>query len=176
MQVIIDIPEHTFNYIHNGGSTGASLLIENAIKNGTQLLEEHGRLIDVDEALREWKNVLDFEIDHPKYQCTIRDVLEGAPVIVEAGKIETPSKTEMALGRGKEMKDEYEYKMSIPVSGRLDAHVISETPLTKEEVMQRAFESANFGELEDCDINHETDIDELYFEGEDASEERGDYK
>ena len=48
MQVVIDIPEHTFNHIHNGGSIGASLLIENAIKNGAPLPKGHGELKDTD--------------------------------------------------------------------------------------------------------------------------------
>ena len=37
MKVIIDIPEDTYNHLRNGGSIGASLMIENAIKNGTPL-------------------------------------------------------------------------------------------------------------------------------------------
>ena len=35
MKLIIDIPEDTYTHLCNGGNIGASLLIENAIKNGT---------------------------------------------------------------------------------------------------------------------------------------------
>ena len=37
MQIVIDIPEDTYNHLRNGGSIGASLMIENVIKNGTPL-------------------------------------------------------------------------------------------------------------------------------------------
>ena len=55
-----------------------------AIKKGTPLPKGHGRLIDADDAKREWQNVLDCEVEHPRYQCTIRDVLEDAPTIIGA--------------------------------------------------------------------------------------------
>jgi len=48
MQIVIDIPEHTYNHIHRGGNSGASLMIDNAIKNGTPLPKGHGTLKDVD--------------------------------------------------------------------------------------------------------------------------------
>lgn len=37
MKEIIEIPEETYIHLHNGGNIGASLLIENAIKNGTPI-------------------------------------------------------------------------------------------------------------------------------------------
>lgn len=43
MKVVIDIPEEMYNHLKNGGNVGASLLIENAIKNGTPLPKGHGR-------------------------------------------------------------------------------------------------------------------------------------
>ena len=48
MQILIDIPEDTYNHLRNGGSIGASLMIENAIKNGKPLPKGHGRLGDLD--------------------------------------------------------------------------------------------------------------------------------
>jgi hypothetical protein len=32
MQIIIDLPEETYNHIYNGGNSGAPLLIDEAIK------------------------------------------------------------------------------------------------------------------------------------------------
>ena len=37
MKLTIEIPEHTYIHLLNGGNIGASLMIENAIKNGTPL-------------------------------------------------------------------------------------------------------------------------------------------
>lgn len=39
----------------------------------------------------------------------------------------------------------YEYEMSIPVCGTLQAHIVSDVPLTKEQVVTQAFEEADFG-------------------------------
>lgn len=49
----------------------------------------------------------------------------------------------------------YVYEMNIPVFGRYEATVYSDEQLTEEEVLDRAFEKGDFGELKDCD----TDID-----------------
>lgn len=65
----------------------------------------------------------------------------------------------------------YEYDMSVPIMGTLNAHIVSETPLTKEEVAAQAFENADFGELENCDTNI-TDIDTLYFEETENEEDK----
>lgn len=46
IELAIKIPEETYIYLRDGGNIGASLLIENAIKNGTPLSKGHGRLID----------------------------------------------------------------------------------------------------------------------------------
>lgn len=47
MQIVIEIPEETYTHLRNGGSIGASLLIEDAIKNGTPLPKDHGKLVDI---------------------------------------------------------------------------------------------------------------------------------
>ena len=47
MQIVIEIPEETYTHLRNGGSIGASLLIEDAIKNGTPLPKGHGKLVDI---------------------------------------------------------------------------------------------------------------------------------
>ena len=46
IELVIKIPEKTYTFLCNGGNIGASLLIENAIKNGVPLPKGHGRLID----------------------------------------------------------------------------------------------------------------------------------
>lgn len=46
VELVIKIPEEIYIYLRNGGNIGASLLIENAIKNGTPLPKGHGDLID----------------------------------------------------------------------------------------------------------------------------------
>ena len=58
MQIIIDIPEEIYNYIHNGGNSGAPLLIDEAIKNGKLLAEEH------------WIGYWDEESRCYKYKCS----------------------------------------------------------------------------------------------------------
>jgi len=47
IELVIDIPEETYIYLRNGGTIGASLMIENAIKNGTPLPKGHGDLKDI---------------------------------------------------------------------------------------------------------------------------------
>ena len=46
IQIVINIPKSTYTHLCNGKSIGASLLIENAIKNGTPLPKGYGDLID----------------------------------------------------------------------------------------------------------------------------------
>ncbi len=77
MQIVIDISEHTFNHIHNGGNIGASLLIENAIKNGTPLPKGHGRITDIDKVLEEMKATRTYDIPF---------ALERVKPIIEADK------------------------------------------------------------------------------------------
>lgn len=49
MEIVINIPKETYIHLCNGGNIGSSLMIENAIKNGTPLPKGHGDLIDRDE-------------------------------------------------------------------------------------------------------------------------------
>ena len=44
IELVIKIPEEAYVHLRNGGSIGASLMIENAIKNGTPLPKGHGRI------------------------------------------------------------------------------------------------------------------------------------
>ena len=81
MQIVIDIPKETYIHLCNGGNIGASLLIENAIKNSTPLPKGHGRLIDAD--------ALDLEeevsmADDWKTAHEIANCVKYAPTIIEA--------------------------------------------------------------------------------------------
>jgi hypothetical protein len=90
MQIVIDIDEDYYEIIkHNVKVFDNDFKPYVLIANGTPLPKGHGRLIDADDAKREWQNVLDCEVEHPRYQCTIRDVLEDAPTIIEADKAES---------------------------------------------------------------------------------------
>ena len=50
MQIVIEIPEQKYNWIVNNPQTYTDELHE-AIRNGTPLPKNHGRLIDADEML-----------------------------------------------------------------------------------------------------------------------------
>lgn len=77
MQIVINIPEDTYRYFHNGGSIGTSLMIENAIKNGTPLPKGHGRLKDIDA-------IID-TLDSSDRDIYVKECLEeDTPTIIEA--------------------------------------------------------------------------------------------
>lgn len=86
MQIVIDIPEEEYKLCKRQWDTECDDVLMIAVKYGVPLPKHHGRLIDADDAKREWSNVIDCEVEHPKYQCTIRDVLEDAPTIIDADK------------------------------------------------------------------------------------------
>ena len=44
----------------------------------------HGRLIDADAFLEENKEFANRDFIHPKYECTLRDLIDSAPTIIEA--------------------------------------------------------------------------------------------
>ena len=56
MQIVIDIDEDTYNQVSNNDAYVLSevdyILIENAIANGTPLPKGHGRIADMDEAIK----------------------------------------------------------------------------------------------------------------------------
>ncbi len=56
MQIIINIPKETYIHLLNGGSIGASLMIENALKNGTPLPKGHGKIVDANRVLENGDN------------------------------------------------------------------------------------------------------------------------
>lgn len=53
IELVIKIPEEVYTHLRNGGNIGASLLIENAIKNGTPLEPGHGKIVDVNDVLKQ---------------------------------------------------------------------------------------------------------------------------
>lgn len=53
MYIIINIPEHTYNYIKANGARIPYDKLTDAIKKGTILPKGHGRLIDGDKLLRD---------------------------------------------------------------------------------------------------------------------------
>lgn len=81
MQIVIDIPEKIYIHLHDGGSIGASLMIENAIKSGTPLPKGHGRLIDADEIKFENR-----EFDTYGDYSRAFDAIDYAETIIEADK------------------------------------------------------------------------------------------
>lgn len=88
MQIVIEIDEEDFEIMKHNIAVNNPLCplsqeeMVATVAKGTPLPKGHGRLIDADDAKREWSNVIDCEIEHPKYQCTIRDVLEDAPTVI----------------------------------------------------------------------------------------------
>lgn len=80
MQIVIDIPEKIYIHLHDGGSIGASLMIENAIKNGTLLPKGHGRLIDENELIDE---IVCEEIDGRYYDVIYAHSIYDAETIIE---------------------------------------------------------------------------------------------
>lgn len=87
MQIVIDIPEDVKAVIDRKGTneTVAETLWQ-AVKNGTQLPEGHGRLIDADKIV-----LTDFECllcngDYKEALKMLDDKIKNAPTIIEADK------------------------------------------------------------------------------------------
>ena len=86
MQIVIDIPDNSMDYIDNyeKGSLFDIVLI-NAIKNGTPLPKNHGRLIDADAIEYTHEVARSLEDGHNWDElCVTRDEIDGAPTIIEA--------------------------------------------------------------------------------------------
>lgn len=75
MQLIIDIPKDAYDFIKRTGYHTQSLY--EAIKNGTPLPADHGRLIDMDAILKKYWN----------YSTGIgQKQIESMPIVVKATK------------------------------------------------------------------------------------------
>ena len=90
MQIAIDIPEKIYTHLRDGGSIGASLMIENAIKKGTPLPKGHGDLIDRRELKKDVYTTTEWNGDVHRiiYEASVDD----APTIIEADKAESENK------------------------------------------------------------------------------------
>ena len=76
MKIIIDISDEDYEYIKNSNDMNF-----NAIKNGTPLPKNHGRLIDadvIDDNIYELTRSLDLDYSQ------IINVVDNAPTIIEA--------------------------------------------------------------------------------------------
>lgn len=85
MQIVIDIPERTYEqlkFLREQGFDGFETIIDKAVANGTPL-KGHGRLIDADEIHFESR-----EFDTYEDYCRAFDAIDYAETIVEADKEE----------------------------------------------------------------------------------------
>lgn len=83
MRLIIEIPDAMYENAVNDLMCGN---FADRIKQGNVLPKNHGRLIDADAYKEQNGDILDCEIDHPKYQDTLRELIDNAPTIIEADK------------------------------------------------------------------------------------------
>ena len=87
MQVVIDIPEETYERIKDFYKTHETVeATYSYIVHGTPLPKGHGRLIDADLALK--KHCADYCRDIPNCEedCAIYDTFNHAPTVLEADK------------------------------------------------------------------------------------------
>ena len=91
MQIVIEIAERDYKYIKKleKGSTdyGATLHLYDAVKNGTPLPKNHGRLIDADkwekDFLKRYKDGMNDE--ELQFCLNHMDTIYSQPTIIEAG-------------------------------------------------------------------------------------------
>lgn len=74
------------------------------------------RLIDADAFIEENKEIIDCEIDHPKYQDTLRELIDQAPTIKTFTLADIEEQYRKGLEKGLEERPHGEW---IPVSERL---------------------------------------------------------
>ena len=86
MQIVINIPEDTYNEIINA-HPNMSNMIEQQIKMGT-VLSKHGRLIDADALIKDVGVGKPYCIVNglPSYICASQKDIHNAPTILEANK------------------------------------------------------------------------------------------
>ncbi len=101
IELVIKIPEEAYVHLRNGGSIGASLMIENAIKNGTPLPKGHGVLIDADELYEDFIDGTEGYDCHTWTRIEIGDSIENAHKIIEAEKSHERSDEDLGWGLGR---------------------------------------------------------------------------
>ena len=87
MQIVIDIPENTYNRIAEGGAKRDFVYksdLMRAILEGTPIPKGHGRLIDADELALQLSE-LSGDILNPCYGVTYSDI-KNAPVVIKADR------------------------------------------------------------------------------------------
>ena len=87
MQIVIDIPERTYEqlkFLREQGFDGFETIIDKAVANGTPLPEHHGRLIDADTLTLD--DISFFSIKD--YQKMLHKITTDVPTIIEADKEE----------------------------------------------------------------------------------------
>jgi hypothetical protein len=82
MQIVINIPETTYNTIMNYPKKWDEWAL-NAIKHGTPLPKGHGRLIDADKLKLTRHDIHVEEIDY-YHRCVSIENIDNAPTIIEA--------------------------------------------------------------------------------------------
>lgn len=87
MQIVIDVPDRIYKFISQNrilNITDSGILVK-AVRNGTPLPEEHGRLIDTDKLRRNFNTALrekDIHTDAGILEV-LGDLLDNASIIVK---------------------------------------------------------------------------------------------
>lgn len=55
---------------------------------GVKRIKPHGRLIDADAFLKRHPEFADREFDHPKFQDTLRELIDAEPTVIESDYID----------------------------------------------------------------------------------------
>ena len=88
MQIVIDIPESIYDTIQSDEMISREQLavLQMHILNGTPLPKGHGRLIDADDLLGEFRDgTEDYDFAHWT-RFDIANIIDNAPTIVEADR------------------------------------------------------------------------------------------
>lgn len=95
MQIVIDIPERTYEqlkFLREQGFDGFETIIDKAVANGTPL-SKHGRLIDVDALIKQLEamanNRWNIQVGANKGLEEAIDIVDDAPTIIEADVAES---------------------------------------------------------------------------------------
>lgn len=89
MQIVIDIPKEIYDEIHekNYYSLKGKEALRVGVMNCIVLPEHHGRLIDADVYKWDNRDIIDCEINHPKFEVTLEELIDDALTVVETNKI-----------------------------------------------------------------------------------------
>ena len=86
MQIVIDIPEEYYNFIKNNEDRFSGSRIYDCVLNGTVLPEGHGRLCDIDAALKCMEEVADDKSNIKACAMGFFDWACSKRVVLEADK------------------------------------------------------------------------------------------